>query len=304
MGGGSQPIMDTRTSAMLAQAAYTFGGSAGTEDEREENTNREVASTGFKLVRSRSDRQMSVFERTTPDGKKHVHIAHKGTQPTTVSGARDLISDARIATGNSSWDSQFNERLRRSENAVREMAPEVVTMSGHSLGGATVGDSLTRSKLLRNSVDQADTFDAGATPGRTNMKTSGLEKEERDKLWDSLTHHRMKHDLVSKGLLYNNSIGDVRTYKLANDDTSTEQNLGKDQIKKMGTAEKALFAHHIDHFADRENLEVKSVKGRRPQKSMLPSKFGKAVEKAKEEQEANKRQKTAGPALTAEEADA
>jgi len=266
MGGGSQPVLDTQTSAKLAQAAYTYGGAGGTNEEREKATNQEVESTGFKLVPSMSDRQMSVFEKVTPDGRLHIHIAHKGTQPTSLGGLRDLVSDARIAFDTSAYDSQFQERKKRSEDAVRELAPDIVTMSGHSLGGATVSSALVGSKLLRNVVDQADTFDAGATPLGANMDKRDPTKEEKARLWNNLTHHRMEHDLVSKGLLQGKRpIGDVITYDLATDNSETlEQAVDEDQLKAMSIPQRALFAHHIDHFSERDELVPKEIRVKGP----------------------------------------
>ena len=266
-GGGSQRFIDTQSSAKLAEAAYIYGGSGGTSSEREANTNKAVASLGFKILPHYSGRQMSVFQKQTPNGL-HVHIAHKGTQPNTLHGLRDIVSDVRIAIGTTMFDSQFNKRIRLSERAVKDLNPAILTMSGHSLGGATMNDTIVRSKLLRKRVNQADSFDAGANPFTSGMNKR-LKTSEKERLDDVMTHHRMKHDLVSKGLLYAKPPGDVVTYKLAqekdetwNDEphTNGEENTGHDDplpagaIKKLDVASKGLYAHHIDHFSERDNL--------------------------------------------------
>lgn len=272
-GGGSQAHLSTQDSAKLAQAAYIYGDSAGTEEERHKNTDAAVASTGFKLLPRFSGRQMSVFAKQLPTGGVHLHIAHKGTQPSSLAGARDLLSDVRIAMGSAMGDSQFNERLRTSEKAVKSYNPQVLTMSGHSLGGATMNDSIVRSKLLRKRVDQADSFDAGASPFFSNTAAMFLGKKDKQKLADTMTHHRMRHDLVSKGLLYAKPPGDVVTYKLAAKDGEEWQDvnqqlgepdhggalLNKTKVREMGLAPRTLYAHHIDHFADRADLESSNV---------------------------------------------
>lgn len=258
-GSGSQPYLDTQTSAKLAEAAYTFGGAYGTKKQRKHDTNSQIESTGFKLLPRFSGRQMSVFAKTLPGGGTHLHIAHKGTQPQSLGGLRDLVSDVRIGLGMAMGDSQFNERLKTSEAAVNAYNPQILTMSGHSLGGATMNDSITRSKLLRAKVDQADSFDAGASPFFSNTVTAKLSDEDKERLGDVMTHHRKKHDLVSKGLLYASPPGDVVTYKL---NTSTgDDNLTKEEIKEMSTAKRALEAHHIDRFSENDNLEVSNIKG-------------------------------------------
>lgn len=280
VGGGAQPYLTTQQSATLAKAAYIFGDTYGTEDQREEDANTLVKPLGFKLIRRFSNRQMSTFAKRKPDGSVWLHIAHKGTQPKTLAGIRDVISDMRIATGTALWDSQFQERLVLSERAVLAMNPTTLTMSGHSLGGATMNDSIIRSRVLRRRVNQADSFDAGASPFFSNTTTSSLPAEDKARLDDVLTHHRMRHDIVSKGLLFAKPPGEVVTYKLAAaDGTQWKDQTGdmaeepkngmqtnkplltKDVIKNMGILNRSLYAHGLDQFTNRTDLEKASVIG-------------------------------------------
>jgi hypothetical protein len=275
MGRGSANLLTTQESALLAQAAYKYGDTYGTEDDRARDTDAMVAPLGFKLARNFSGRQMSVFKKRKPDGSFWIHIAHKGTQPKNLAGIRDIISDMRIATGTAMWDSQFQERLRNSERAVMHFNPTTLTMSGHSLGGATMNDTVVRSKLLRQRVNQADSFDAGASPFFSNTTSALLGKKDKEHLNDVLTHHRMRHDLVSKGLLYAKPPGDVKTYKLSaadgeewknqdgdlKDSTESTANsnaplLTKQQIKNMGLVNRTLYAHGMDQFTNRNNIEI------------------------------------------------
>lgn len=262
LGKGSQQYLSTQTSAKLTRAAYIYGDSYGDKATRKRDVNSFIGEEGFKLLPRFSGRQLSVFGRTLPGGGTHIHIAHKGTQPTSVTGLRDIVSDVRIAMGTAMFDSQFNERLQKSEQVVRTYNPQVLTMSGHSLGGATMNDSIVRSKLLRGRVDQADSFDAGASPFFSNTMTALLKKGDKERLEDVMTHHRMRHDAVSKGLNYSKPPGDVLTYKLSTGDVKIDPDTGepiedmsRHDIKKMDPATKALHAHDMEHFF-KENLKV------------------------------------------------
>ena len=243
LGKGSQQYLSTQTSAKLTRGAYIYGDSYGDKGTRKRDVNAFVGEEGFKLLPRFSGRQLSVFGRTLPGGGTHIHIAHKGTQPTSVTGLRDIVSDVRIAMGTAMFDSQFNERLKMSEQVVRTYNPQVLTMSGHSLGGATMNDSIVRSKLLRGRVDQADSFDAGASPFFSNTTAAFLKKGDKERLGDVMTHHRMRHDAVSKGLNYSKPPGDVLTYKLSTGDVKIDPDTGepiedmsRHDIKKMDPA--------------------------------------------------------------------
>lgn len=256
VGSGTQAYMDTPTSAKLAKAAYQYGDFYGTEKQRKNNTNELIKETGFRLLPRFSGRQISVFAKTLPGGGTHLHIAHKGTRVGTIGGLRDLVSDARIAVGDYN-DGQFEERRKDSEKAVLTYNPDVLTMSGHSLGGATISEAILRSKILRQRVNQADTFNAASSPFFGGPHRLDLSDSAEERLNDVMTHHRIKHDIASKGLKYKAPPGDVVTYKLTSDDPSI--GITEDTLDQLNTAQRAIKAHDLDKFTSSAPLETSTL---------------------------------------------
>ncbi len=235
-GRGPQPHLSTSESALFATLAYVYGSGKGDEETKIQEVEERLEGTGFKLQPSFSNRQLSVFYKATPQ-KTHLHIAHKGTQPNSVMGMLDVISDYRLAINAQGRDYQFRYRLTATERAYRHFRPRIFTMSGHSLGGATVIHTLHNSSFLWRAIDQVDTFNAGANPfpkisfGRFFKPKTHRKKIK--KLDNVVTHHRMTGDLVSVSMKHEKPTGEVRTY----------------DFQPTGNAVKtALDSHHLDLF--------------------------------------------------------
>ena len=235
-GQGAQPHLSTAEAAKFATLAYTYGSGQGNEADKRAEVEQQLDGTGFELQPKFSNRQLSVFYRGRD---QHLHVAHKGTQPNSMAGTLDLLSDYRLAINRQGSDPQFSYRLRQTERVYQTFKPRIFTMSGHSLGGATVNYTLNNSRMLWRAIDQADTFNAGANPWPkltfASIFRRKQERRKRKKLESVVTHHRMTGDLVSESMKYKKPVGEVRTYN----------------FEPTGNVVKtALDSHHLDLFDD------------------------------------------------------
>jgi hypothetical protein len=253
-GSGNQPYLDTQTSAILAEAAYTFGSSYGTKNQRKEDTNDRISATGFKVLPRFSGPQLTVFAKTLPGGGIHVHVAHKGKRTSNMAEMRELISDARQLMASPHYE-QFTERMKVTEAAVNAYNPQIFTMSGHSFGGATMSDTIVRSGLIRKRLDQADSFNAASSPFFKRVEQENLSPEEVVELAEKVTHHRQEHDLMSKGLnMDGGPPGAVNTYNL--ESATGDDNLTDAEKKLLSTRKRALEANDIARFSQDPSLKV------------------------------------------------
>jgi hypothetical protein len=264
-GAGEQLHLSTAEAAKFATIAYTYGSGQGSEADKRAQAESELEGTGWKILYNFSNRQLTALYN---DKKDHLHVAHKGTQPNSTMGMMDLVSDVKLGLGNESKSYQFNYRLGQTEKIYNSVKPQIFTMSGHSLGGATVIYALEKSKLLTDAIDQADTFNAGASPWPrisenlkylNPFKYKALKREDarrKEKLNRVVTHHRIEKDFVSVSMRARPPTGEIRMYPLAEamgDDR-------KDDLKKMNIVSKGLEAHHLDHFTDDSKTHMTNFK--------------------------------------------
>ena len=255
VGSGQQPHLTTAEAAKFATLAYTYGSGQGDESTKRAEVEQELQGSGWVMMYNRSNRQMSTFYNEKQD---HLHVAHKGTQPNSVMGAMDIVSDLKLAVGRESESYQFNYRLKETEKVYKLVRPKIFTMSGHSLGGATVIYALENSSLLLEAINQADTFNAGASPfPRMSADLKYLNplrwrslaranRKKKQKLSRVMTHHRMEKDFVSISMRARPPNGEVRMYPLA-EAVGPER---RKELREMNIASKGLEAHHLEHFAD------------------------------------------------------
>lgn len=246
--------MDTQTSAQLAQATYLYGEKGKNRQKRIDNVNKEIEGTGYEIDAANSNRGVVTY-RNKEDPTK-IHIAHRGTKVDGRGGMKDLTSDLSIAFGLGGHDKQMKQRKRKTERIINKTGAEEVTMSGHSLGGGTMNYTIANSKKVRDKLVQADSYNGAANPVFDNdMKVNKKTKKE---LEGKVTHHRMKHDLVSKGFLTNTPFGKTKTYKLKKQHDESHNKKANEIIKNrkeigdMGLTGRTLFSHHISHFTDRD----------------------------------------------------
>jgi hypothetical protein len=251
--------MDSQISAKLAEGSYILGQARKLGDGYE-NVNKHVADLGYEVIPQYSNRNITTYRKT--DDPTNIHIAHKGTQVSSKTGTKDILSDIKIALGLGNYSTQAIRRKNKSEKIVRELQPETLTMSGHSLAGQTLNYTLAKSKLVRDNLDFAHTFNAGSSPVGDNI--GKISDKARKELSNRVIHHRTKDDIVSKGLkLRGVPFGKLQEYKLKATDKEKEHrelhdNLlkketpkSKEELKKMKWNDKALYAHHLHHFSDR-----------------------------------------------------
>ena len=113
-----------------------------------------------------------------------------------------------------------------------------VTLQGHSLGGHTAAYAMANSDQVLKRVSSLDTFNTAAHPSFSVGLHVPFHKHQV--LHEKTTHHRLNADVVSKGHLVNLPFGKSITYKHRTDKTF----IGR-----------ALDAHHIDHFFNKELVE-------------------------------------------------
>lgn len=252
--------MDSQISAKLAEGAYLLGAERNLGDGYNK-VNDHVADLGYEVIPNYSNRNITTYRKI--DDPTNIHIAHKGTQPTSKTGTKDILSDIKLALGFGSYSTQATRRKNKSEKIVKELQPETLTMSGHSLGGFTLNHTLAKSKLVRDNLDFAHTFNAGSTPISDNDLTK-ISDKARKELSKRVIHHRTKDDVVSKGLkLRGVPFGKLIEYKLRQTDEekahrrlhenllNKESSNSKEELKKMKWNDKALYSHHLYHFSDR-----------------------------------------------------
>jgi hypothetical protein len=264
-GEGEQPHLSTAEAAKFATLAYVYGSGKGNEDEKRAEVREKLEGSGWEMRFDLSNRQLSVLYNKNED---HLHIAHKGTQPNSSFGMMDLVSDLKLGMAQESSSYQFNYRLQQSEKIYQSVKPKVFTMSGHSLGGATMIYALEKSRLLRDAIDQADTFNAGANPWPNiteNLKYLNPfkyrqykreDEQKAKKLNEVVTHHRMEKDFVSVSMRAKPPHGEVRMYPLSEAVGEERQ----DELKKMNVISKGLEAHHLHHFEDDASPHMQNYK--------------------------------------------
>ena len=238
-----------RHAAKFSKAAYIIGQDGKTKDSIDE-VNALVADTGFRIDPALSDENISTFRNSTTGA---YHIAHKGTQVGASTGLSDLIADAAFAYGRNT--AHVTSRTAATERIIDQIDPDArISMSGHSLGGHTASYAMANSQKVQQRVAELDTFDAANN--FIHPVDLRVPKETRAALDGKVTHHRMNADLVSLGEQFPHAVpfGKAVTYKL--------------NSKNMGTIERALYAHEIDHFIDKD-LRVKGEK-REPDDAPAP----------------------------------
>lgn len=177
--------------ALFAQQSYEMSKS-GNKDERinKINNHEDIKKSGFKAIKEKSGRDITYFENQKD---KQVVIAHRGTDVTGAKANIDIGSDLSYAFGAEKHNKNFKKRTKETKKLMKNIDPSYhVTLTGHSLGGMTVNESLLN-KSVRGSTDIAHTYNAGINPfGKPVSKP--IKKELENKV----IHHRTKNDIISK----------------------------------------------------------------------------------------------------------
>lgn len=237
--------------AKLSEGTYRLGDKDAKRAERIADTNEMVKNTGFKVV---DDKRYSNPNMTTYKNEEtgEIHVAHRGTHVGGRKGLKDIRNDIAFGLGLTSVDPRFKRRTKNTERIIKDLAPEKLTMSGHSLGAGTLQYAIANSKKIRKNLDEAHTFNSAANPIlNSDLQVSKKDKKELD---EKVTHHRIKGDVVSAGFNVSVPFGKVKKYSVKHDEkrgkSLVDKIVKKSPIlsKVSQLTSKALHAHHIDHF--------------------------------------------------------
>jgi hypothetical protein len=271
--------MDTQTSAKLAEMTYEIGKTKVKKriPDAIDNVNDHLTeeNINYEVVPEWTDRNITTYR--SKDDPNKIHISHKGTQFGSSTGAKDVLSDLKIAIGLGPHDKHVKRRKKRTERIIKNLNPDELTMSGHSLGGMTMNYTIGKSKKVRDKLLQADSFNAGSSFAFNNdLKLSERAKKELKEI--PITHHRTRNDIVSKGLTdkgFGVPFGELKQYKLRPTKYEKEHNdihskgiKDKKELDKLNFGSKALYAHGLHHFSNRildpvqkhKNTKSKKVK--------------------------------------------
>jgi len=237
--------------AKLSEGTYRLGDKDATRAERIADTNEMVKNTGFKVV---DDKRYSNPNMTTYKNEEtgEIHVAHRGTHVGGRKGLKDIRNDIAFGLGLTSVDPRFKRRTKATERVIKDLQPEKLTMSAHSLGGGTAQYAVANSRTIRKNLKELHTFNSAANPIlNADLKVSKKDKKELD---DKVTHHRIKGDVVSAGFNVSVPFGKVKKYSVKHDEKRGKSLMDK-IVKKSSVLSKvsqltsrALHAHHIDHF--------------------------------------------------------
>ena len=279
--------MDTKDSAKLAEMSYEIGKTKQKSriPDTINNVNDHLTEEGidYEVVPEWTDRHITTY-RNKQDPNK-IHISHKGTQFGSSTGLKDVLADLKIALGFGNYDPHVRRRKKRTERIIKNLNPDELTMSGHSLGGMSLNHTIGKSKKVREKLLQADTFNAGSSFAFNNdLKLSERAKKELKEI--PITHHRTRNDIVSKGLTEKSGFGvpfgELKEYKLRPTKYEKEHDKVHDKLKdkkeldEMNFASKALYAHGLHHFSNRILDPVqkhKNTKSKKVKKSKIFSFF-------------------------------
>ena len=230
--------------AQLTDGSYSMG-SKKNKSDRVKDTKNSIANTDYDIHAGLSDSGVTVYQHKKD--KNNVVISHRGTLPGGRKGMKDLFNDATLTLGiNFAHKKRMNQRKRTTEKAIRTLKPKQLHLTGHSLGGHSVNHSIAGSKLIRDNLTSANTFN-GARTLTSNLKIS---KSEKAKLKGKIIHHRVSGDIVSiAGKIKPALGGKVKTTKSVNS-SKKKKSLIKKALGRhpLGLTYKAATAHSLDNF--------------------------------------------------------
>jgi hypothetical protein len=230
--------MSLSRKAKFAKAAYMIGKTSKVTPHSKKEVAALLNDEGVILEPDMSDGSITtLYESTT----NTYHIAHKGTQFGSSTGSADGQADVQFALfGFNSH--HVRDRTEQTEDILDKIDKRdpgaTVTLQGHSLGGHTAAYAMANSDRVLKRVSSLDTLNTAAHPSYSVGLNVPFHKQRI--LDEKTTHHRMTADIVSKGHLVNLPFGTSKTYRHSTD---------------LKLVNRALDAHHIDHFINSELVE-------------------------------------------------
>lgn len=184
--------------AEFAEASYILNDKQLNKQDRIDKANEKLSDTGYQ-VHPDSGRDVQLFVHS--DGKKGV-IAHRGTDFNGNRAIKDVRADLAYMTGNETvFSKEFSKRASKTKKILKKIDPNMhITMTGHSLGGASVNHSLLKEPDIRNRVDNVELYNPllhHAGSSKVHTKRHEHKKDVDDQLNNLITIHRTKNDLAS-----------------------------------------------------------------------------------------------------------
>jgi hypothetical protein len=179
--------------------------------ERADNfAKRKLGRLGYELDSSNTDKDVLTAKRGD-----NIHINYTGTN---IESPRDILSDAALAVGLQSKNTQFSDRRKKTRDIMRQYGDDKdYSLGGHSLGGSIALNTMKESKSIRDRVSKVHVFNPGITPLFNNsIKVDKPIKKELDK---KVTIHRVKGDVVSAHANKEVSFGQLAEYKHGDKDS-------------------------------------------------------------------------------------
>lgn len=195
--------MEVNEAAKISKIHYIYQEKPNIE-RAHKKVSRKLNRLGYELDEKNSDKDLLTIKKGN-----NIHINYSGTN---INSPRDIISDVALSVGTQKLNPQFNERKKKTREIMKQYGDDKdYSLSGHSLGGSILMNTLKESKSIRDRVDKAYTFNAGYTPlFHNSLKVSKPVKKELDK---KVSHHRVKGDLVSAHMNKEVAFGQLAEYK-------------------------------------------------------------------------------------------
>jgi len=238
--------------AKLAQAVYQMGTKDLGRKQRLENTQNLISDTDWEVVPDHTNSEIATYRKR--DEPSNIVISHRGTKIDGKRGRTDLEADIMFALGLGGHVPTFKRRKERTNKIIKALEPTQLHLTGHSLGGGTINNTIAKSNIVKKNLTSARTFNAAANPIFDNDTSVG--KTLKKKLENKVVHHRIKHDPVSLGFVKNLPFGKLETDSVKHDPVKGKSALDylirlNPDLKKLKSAtEKGLHAHAISNFHD------------------------------------------------------
>ena len=243
--------MNIEDASLLAESTYVMGNKRKSRQDKYDEINDLVKQTGYSVIPEHTNKNMVTFKNEAGD----IHISQQGTNVQSTTGFKDIANDIAIGLGLGGHMDHTRKRKRKTEKAIRELNPEKLTMSAHSLGGFSQNYTIANSKKVRNKLDKAYTFNSASNPILDNDLT--VSDKVKKELNDKVIHARVQGDLVSSGFKTNLPFGKLETYKLKKEHKN--ERAGERILNKLisfnpllsnitNLTKKAIHAHHASHF--------------------------------------------------------
>jgi len=167
---------------------------------------------GYKKRGDLSTPEVHTFHHDT---NRHWVISHRGTFLSSENDKKtQLKADFKILQGKQAGDKLHRDRARDTERIIKtirekEENSEPIHLSGHSLGGSTIQNSLIKKQYVLDNVKSVNTFNAGTSPlFKVDLKPTS---KKYKKIADISTHHVIRGDAISENV-DKSMIGKVKRY--------------------------------------------------------------------------------------------